>query len=81
MDTENQDNISDLDVIASAVNADTLAVATSELVGKTGTQLQLDAEIIRLKHIFVCWKTNIEPDSLSQGASVIGSKPGMKSNR
>ena len=36
-------NISDLNVVASAVNADTLAIATRELVGEAGTQLQLDA--------------------------------------
>ena len=50
MVTENQDKIiSDFNVIASAVNANTLAIVASELVGKAGTQLQLDAEILRLK--------------------------------
>ena len=49
MVTENQDkiidNISYLNVITSTVYADTFAIATSELVGKAGTQLQLDTEI------------------------------------
>ena len=35
--------ISDLNVVTSAVNADTLAIVTGELVGEAGTQLQLDA--------------------------------------
>ena len=38
-------HISDLNVVASTVNTDTLAVVASELVGKTGAQLQLDAEM------------------------------------
>ena len=40
---DNTQNISDLNVVASAVNVDTLAIATRELVGEAGTQLQLDA--------------------------------------
>ena len=40
---DNTQNISDLNVVASAVNADTLAIVTRELIGEAGTQLQLDA--------------------------------------
>ena len=42
-------DISDLNVIASAVNADTLAIVTRELIGEAGTQLQLDADNKSLK--------------------------------
>ena len=41
---DNTQNISDLNVVASAVNADTLAIVTRELIGEAGTQLQLDAD-------------------------------------
>ena len=46
---DNTQNISDLNVVASAVNADTLAIATRELIGEAGTQLQLDADNKSLK--------------------------------
>ena len=53
---------SNLNVVTSALHADTLAIAAGELVRLAGTQLNLDV------------------DSLTEAAGVVGCNPGVKTD-
>ena len=68
-----------LSVITSAVYADALAVATSELVCNAGTQLKFNAE--NRDQNYNLEKKRKLPGCLAQCASVVCGNPRMKTHR